>query len=387
MTEQVVRIRGLDTLLFRDGRPFSDEPGAFSARTLRSPLPGTIAGFLRTRIGNEKGWNKTGWNNGNVTDALKIEVAAPLLKLNDAFVFHAPADALIYKDEHDQDKPKVMCLRPWKDAPGGTNMPDGMLPMEVTDDVKPEPDYNFWQWDDLKNWLLSGSGIGFSVPKKIKGLPLEERVHVEISETGTSEEGKLFSAQFLSFEEHQWEQFKKKQTDRWSLVAKVTTDVNDLSGVGQLGGENRSAIVETVADNEWLPCPDDLKSAMSSESHVRMILATPAIFEHGWRPGWLDGNLIGTPAGISGCKLKLIAAAVKRREAVSGWDYFHKQPKPVRWMVPAGSVYFFEVQGNPGFPIEQAWLKPVSDNELDRKDGYGLALWGIWNYNKSGEPS
>lgn len=380
MSETIVRIRGLDTLLFRDGRPFSDEPGAFSARTLRVPLPGTIAGFLRTRIGNKNGGV---WDSTKADQAKKIVVAGPILKLNGNPVFHAPADALIYKHEKDGDKPKVMCLRPLKDAHKKTNIPDGMLPMEVTADVKPEPDYNFWTWQDMQTWLLHASGDNFPAPKnKIKGLPLEERVHVEISEQGTSEEGKLFSAQFLSFEEHKWERFQKKQKDEWSVVAKVNSENGDPIGVGQLGGESRSAMVDSASESDWPACPDGLKSALSSATLVRMILATPAIFAKGWKPGWLNGNHTGCPLGVTGCNLKLVAAAVKRREPVSGWDYLHPQPKPVQWMVPAGSVYFFEIQGNPGFPAEQAWLKPVSDVPLDCADGYGLALWGIWDYNK-----
>lgn len=379
MSETIVRIRGLDTLLFRDGRPFSDEPGAFSARTLRTPLPGTIAGFLRTRIGNKNGKE---WDQNKADQVKKIEVAGPILKLNDNPVFHAPADALVYKDEVDGNKLKVMCLRPLKDSPKTTNIPDGMLPMEVTADAKPEPDYNFWTWQDMQTWLLHASGDNFPIPKeKIKGLPLEERVHVEISELGTSEEGKLFSAQFLGFEEYKWEE-RRKTENGWSLIAKVETSQADPIGVGQLGGESRPAIVESGSESEWPACPDELKNTLSSAKHVRMILVTPAIFASGWKPGWLNGNNTGCPPSVTGCTLKLVAAAVKRREPVSGWDYLHKQPKPVRWMVPAGSVYFFEIQGNPGFPVEQAWLRPVSDNSLDSADGYGLSLWGIWNYNK-----
>lgn len=379
MSETLIRIRGLDTLLFRDGRPFSDEPGAFIARTLRVPLPGTVAGFLRTRIGNIKGWK---WNGDGPTDALKIRVEAPILLLNGNPVFHAPADALIYKKD-DQDKERVMCLRPLKE-PVGTNIPDGMRPMEVTDDVKSELDYKFWKWEEIQKWLLYSSGNDFEVPKtKIQGLPLEERVHVEISDKGTSEEGKLFSAQFLAFEKYKWKGLEKGDT--WSIVAKVETDLADLKGAGPLGGENRPAVIETASENEWPQCSPELKQSLSTTKYVRMILATPAIFKHGWKPGWLNDQLTGSAPGLNGCRLKLVAAAVKRREAVSGWDYKWKQPKPVRWLVPAGSVYFFEVIGNAGIPVEQVWLKPVSDDPLDQQDGYGLALWGIWNDNKQGD--
>ncbi len=384
MNDIFVRIRGLDTLLFRDGRPFSNEPGAFSARTLRTPLPGTLGGFLRTRIGNrEKDWD---WEKDGPSKALEVAVAGPILMLDDEPVFHAPADALVYEEEKVSDpqkEKKVMCLRPCADN-GGTNIPDGLRPMQVTEDVKALPGYNYWKWEEIKRWLLYSSGNDFPFPTPIDGLPLEERVHVEISDNGTSEEGKLFTAQFLAFDKHEWQDFRKTKTEEWSILAKVKTDITDLKGTGQFGGENRPAVIVTVSEGDWPPCPDNLKKALSGATHVRMILATPAIFKHGWKPDWLGTNLTGTPPGLTGCTLSLVAAAVKRREPVSGWDYQNKQPKAVRWMVPAGSIFFFKVLGNSGIPVEQVWLKPVSDDPQDQRDGYGLALWGIWNDNIGG---
>jgi CRISPR-associated protein Cmr3 len=103
-----------------------------------------------------------------------------------------------------------------------------------------------------------------------------------------------------------------------------------------------------------------------------MVLATPAIFEAGWRPSWVLNGL--------GLTMELRAAAVKRREFVSGWNYSVKArgPKPVRWLVPAGSVFFFEVTSGDAAGLADAWLSPVSDHLFDRRDGYGLALWGTW---------
>lgn len=66
---------------------------------------------------------------------------------------------------------------------------------------------------------------------------------------------------------------------------------------------------------------------------------------------------------------------------MSGWDYRegHRGPKPVRWLAPAGSVYFFEVlDGDPTVLAKEAWLQSVCDEEQDQRDGFGLALWGIW---------
>ena len=141
--------------------------------------------------------------------------------------------------------------------------------------------------------------------------------------------------------------------------------------------------------------------------HVRMVLATPALFEHGWKPAWIDRtSRKGSPPGLDGVQLELVSAAVPRRVAVSGWDLTNNdrpkavsgwdltnngRPKPVRYAAPAGSVYFFNVLegSNPEVLAKQGWLASISDTESsattgdvinnNRHDGFGMALWGTWS--------
>jgi CRISPR-associated protein Cmr3 len=47
-------------------------------------------------------------------------------------------------------------------------------------------------------------------------------------------------------------------------------------------------------------------------------------------------------------------------------------------MVPAGGAYFFELLKGQSSDLEKLWLESVSDEEQDRRDGFGLATWGIW---------
>lgn len=377
MSQKIVKIRGIDSLLFRDGRPFGNEHGALAARSLPLPMPGTVAGFLRTHLGNKAGWS---WEHDGSNKALATPVYGPLLKRNEEFVFPAPADAVVYKAEG-SDSPKVMCLRPIPLNPDeGCNMPDRLQPLSVTKDVKPEKGYHLWKWADMERWLLHESGENFDVPEDISGLLTEERVHVAIEEgTGISKEGMLYTVEYRSFEQYRWEGWQAKQKDEWSLFAQIETDETvSLNGAGLLGGEKRIAHVEEVSD--WLDCTDELKKAFTLARNIRMILATPAIFKGGWKPDWLNDALEGSPPGIN-VKLKLVAAAVKRREAVSGWDYRQSQfgPKPTRWLVPAGSTYFFEVVSDDSEKLAtDGWLQPVSDHPQDCADGYGLALWGKW---------
>ncbi|MCI5212360.1 MAG: hypothetical protein D3910_27070, partial [Candidatus Electrothrix sp. ATG2] len=140
----------------------------------------------------------------------------------------------------------------------------------------------------------------------------------------------------------------------------------------------------------WPGINPDLEEQLKGSNAIRLILATPALFKHGWRPGWIKDDMTGYPPGFPGITLKLKAFVTPRWEPVSGWDLVrnphHKNSKEkkgpgaaraVRRMVPAGAVYWFEViAGQEHLP--ELWLQPISDLPQDRNDGYGLVLPGIW---------
>jgi len=378
MNSQMVRIRGIDSLLFRDGRPFGAEIGSLSARTLSCPYPATVTGFVRTFLGNRMliDWNRR----EDILRVLAIAVYGPLLERNGEAVFHAPADALITGT---RKEPSVFALRPWQDLPehAGCDLPKHLVPLRVDTDEKPVKGYEYWDGASLMRWLESADGSGFTPPQPVGKMEVEQRTHVAIDdEKGVSAESLLYSVEYLSFERYRWG--NNGSHERWALLARLESE-EDLSlarGVGLLGGEKRLALLEPAEDSCWPTCSETLRRALSQSGRVRMFLATPAIFEGGWKPGWLNGKLEGSPPCARDMKLRLVAAAVKRRGAVSGWSYRQdrQQPKPLRLLAPAGSVYFFEVLEGDPVALAEAWLRPVSDDEHYRRDGYGLTLWGIW---------
>jgi len=67
---------------------------------------------------------------------------------------------------------------------------------------------------------------------------------------------------------------------------------------------------------------------------------------------------------------------------VSGWDFENNRPKPTRRLAPAGTVLFFKLDGDDtavGRWIDATWMHCVSDEEQDRRDGFGLAVLGVWD--------
>ncbi|MGQ9698008.1 MAG: type III-B CRISPR module-associated protein Cmr3 [Armatimonadota bacterium] len=379
-----------DPLLFRDGKPFGPDPGA-AARTLTWPLPRTCAGAVRTHIGTSLGWD---WSKDGPQKAKEIAFRGPLLvakKSPDAnwqVYLHAPQDAVIFRNE--AGEPRAMRLSPWKTPEGaGCDLPVGLLPLRVEKDVKPEGGYVFWSLSETAKWMAEPART--DVPEDVlRGLPQQTRVHVKIrSESGTVDPGYLYSVRFLVFPDgtplQRWQKAAETPSaaasagmlcriappDRWACEPSMLT----------LGGERKLAHVDSAEalSIRWPQMPEELSQAVSSSRRLRLQLATPAIFANGWKPGWLDMNLQGTPPGVQDLRLRLVAAAVGRRQPVSGWDYEKKGPRPPRYTVPAGSVYFFEVLEGSINP-DALWLTPLSDEETDRRDGFGLALPGCWDY-------
>jgi CRISPR-associated protein Cmr3 len=117
------------------------------------------------------------------------------------------------------------------------------------------------------------------------------------------------------------------------------------SGVLGVGGEARAGRYRKLAESPLAAIEsEDFRATVGTKlrgSRFKLVLVTPAVFPHGWCPGFIDpstlrGHLLGT-------QLSLVAAVVGKPLPVTGWDYAARGPKGLQWAVPAGSTYTFEV--------------------------------------------
>ncbi|XCN74082.1 MAG: type III-B CRISPR module-associated Cmr3 family protein [Candidatus Electrothrix aestuarii] len=400
-------------LVFRTGRPF-DQAG--DPVSLDFPLPSTLAGACRTAIGDVKGWDFA----EKIQELKDTPVHGPLAALitEDGAtqpLFPKPADAA-YMREQGQKNAEVLHPREsppdtWSDLQDkpGKDLELVYLPEDA--EGKPVSGAGWWNQTHLTNWLLGKGLPAETLPEDLgwSGPQQELRTHVQLeSKTFAAATGQLFQTNNLSFapgrlnkDENRHEGWGKEQ---YGLLAHLPND--DLKETAQLfrriGGEGRIAHMKQHAEG-WPGIPEALTSALGKLEQgkelrgIRLVLATPALFTYGWRPGWIKDDMIGCPPGFSEedkytiC-LRLKAFITPRWEPVSGWDLVKnsqdntedKQDKKgkgaaraVRRMVPAGAVYWFEVeQGHKHLP--KLWLQPISDLPQDRNDGYGLVLPGIW---------
>jgi len=377
-----------DPLIARDGRPFGNTQGT-RMKSLEWLYPSVLAGSLRSLLGKQLA---AGFTPLTVEMLKKIAIAGPLPWLNGELYYPAPRDLLVYecdaKKKDDTNKRQLMRLSPLQPANGaGCNLPHpDLLPMQITADVKPALAPAFWSLKRLIPWLLEKDcevppaepavNSGFlNAPQK------EARTHVAIApDSGTAQEGMLFTSMGLDF--GGWNHGAPV-----NLVARVQTQSDNpwaealvaLNAFHPLGGERRLLHWQATDSSQSWDCPSEVREALQHADQVRLVLATPALFRYGWKPAWLNDQLQGCPPGTS-VTLKLVAACTGRWQPLSGWslEQGRRGPKPLQRLVPAGSVYFFQViAGNAG-QLADHWLQPVADEPQDQRDGFGLALWGIW---------
>jgi CRISPR-associated protein Cmr3 len=412
----VVKITPRGPLMVRDGRPFGGA-GAAKARSLSWPYPSVTTGAVRTLLGKlAHSGPGDPFADPTLIESLKqVSVGGPLLEANGELYVPAPSDFLLVQPEGG-DIGSAPLLQPLRPQPlsrgGGCNLPyDSLWPIAVADTRKPIEPPTFWSAERLAQWLATDSPPDFHVPRGdslttgaaaatnrggfLPSLEKEERVHVMIDpETLTSSDGDLFLTQGLAF------------PMGFSLGVRIAAEDNRLVAglellvrqpiMHPMGGERRLAEFFLERDGSGWRFPASVVAGLRTAWGVRMALVTPGLFKHGWLPGWLKegapdagGRCLyeGSPPGLDRVKLVLRGACIGRWRPVSGWSLEAGRvgPKPVRRLVPAGAVYFFEVKdGTPAELAERLWLQPVSDDPQDRQDGFGLAVWGRWDSPKTG---
>jgi len=380
-------IQPRDPLLFRDGRPFSADPGAL-ATSLPWPLPSTVSGAVRHFVGECAGWN---WEKDGPDLALNVSVKGPLMivqkKEGWEIYVKAPADAVPL-----ECKNEFMVLKPLEKTPdsAGTLWPNdcGLKPVKVTSDDKPAKNIIYWPFTKVKEYLANQSKLP-NFDECLPHLPREGRVHVRMNNNNqTADQGGLFATESLCFWEFDVSGKTKLARNGQSTAVLVQVDSQESSLVKQAfsptGGERRVARYLPgngcwpVADTKW---SDDVNKKLAETRRLKLQFVTPAVFENGWLPGWLDKSNLEGVIPNTDIKVKLISACMPRALGFSGWDYKKQAPKIGRYAVADGSVFFFEItESNELDMVEQLFLCSLCDEPQDNKDGFGLALPGVWNY-------
>lgn len=369
-----IKIKPNDTLFFRSGRPFTMGGETF-ADSIFPPYPSTIFGAIRTFLIFHRGSLKDFYDGkykdkdiGTKDDKGTIRIYGPILYNENGDVYLTPPFDLVEKKEETDkelyslsliDKPKIFYS-------------DSRIIKEKILIFKSQG-----QVDEPKGWIngillekyLQGKNDSISCIEKDNLYQEERKIGIKRDrKTFTSEEGYLYRVPMIRL---------KHKYNKIGLIFKIE-GVEDMPerGILQLGGEGKTVYFEKIEKIEDNP----LDSLMNinfelKEGMFKLYLATPAIFDKGWLPSWIDESTYeGEKDGI---KLKLISCAIGKFIRIGGWDIARNRPKPMYKAVPAGSVYYFKIlDGN--IDVEKIkkvfHFKNISDKNPE--EGFGLSFIG-----------
>ena len=356
------KIKPFDTLFFRDGRPFT-MGGETWANQIFPPYPTTVYGAIRSWLVFEYGGLKS-FSQGDFKDDLgdlyqkgSLSIDGPILALDDLLYFPIPQDMLILKNE----EKKIFRM-------DVVNNPSILISKESLDYI-----FINKSKEDLENragWLNLFSIKDYLENKKTDLFYLSNNnFYEEEKKTGikrnritlNAKEGHLYRISMIRL---------KKNVSFYINIK----DINHYKDKGtvRFGGEGKLVKIEKVNEDPF----ESLKNINFNfqDNRFKIYLATPAIFENGWIPKWINKEkLTGTYKDID---LKLVACSLGKFIQIGGWDLANQKPKPMYRAVPAGSVYYFEVLDDSDVnKIKEVFhLKNISD--IYPEEGYGLSLVG-----------
>jgi len=356
------KIKPLDTLFFRDGKPFTMGSENW-AKPIFPPYPSTLYGIVRSWLIFEKG-NFKDFKNKKLEQIVgtpeeknkNLIIKGPFIANNDLLYFPVPKDFLEAKKNKNlklislKQKPKIF-------------ISDYNLEELLLNDTQYELEESkgYFTIYDLKDYLQNENKILTSI-KINELLESEFKIGIKRDKTKfTSEEGYLYKIPMIRLKE------------KVSLTFNIE-GINELPEKGFLpvGGEGKPVIIEKIENNLL----EDLQNINFEFKNkiFKIYLATPSIFENGWYPKWINKeNFEGTYNNV---KLRLIACSIGKYENIGGWDIQNKKPKPMYRAVPVGSVYYFEILDDtkPEKIKEIFHFKNISD--INQEEGFGLSFVG-----------
>lgn len=358
-----LQITPLDTVFFRDGRPFSMGEESF-AEGIFPPLPSTVRGSLRSH------WISSQLENKDLGILIKDSASVRLnffsLGISGKPVFPAPFD--LFFPEGVTDDTTFTRAASAMEVISKSNLPASSCPEEVTSiflaraNGKTSSVSNYLiGLDEFKRYLEGGGTDKIELRPLGDYLLKEHKIGIGRSnELHRTNEGQLFRLIANRFSDG----FGKKEA--LSMLVDVEVGGKHASAFSSLsaltmGGERR-AVISNQHSFE-LPASVKIKNA---ELLFKVYLATPAPLED-WHPTKiLQKNFQG---------VTLIAAAVGKPISIGGWDLDLMKPKPMRKAIPPGSTYLFKAgsQDQIGKIIQTYHGKSICPVPFDL-DGLGICF-------------
>lgn len=341
-----LQLDAIDTLFFRDGRPFTMGEDTF-ATGIFPPPPSVLHGALRSVYASE--------NNTPIEEIQQATSHIKIFGLNyefDGSLFYPiPLDLVRIKKE--KDVAKLFRISP----------KSGIISNKIVG-------LNYFLWrpenvESISNGFLDAyffnQYLNGQLFDKWKYKTIDDFTSTEIkvgigrsNETKQSEDGKLYRLVM-----RRMQPINEDGRKRFSFLVETNEDIRSTSG--KLGGEAKGVRIGKIN------IQNSLDVDYSDEPYFKIYLQTPAFFSKGavpdlkqFFPDW---------------DLEILTCVVGKPLHIGGFDMKSNWPKPMMKAVPAGSVYYVKI--NRGGCLRQlsdyiieSNIKSLSD--FRSEEGYGI---------------
>lgn len=390
-------IEPLDVLYLRGNKLF-DGAGAHGA-ALMPPWPSLAAGALRSRMLADDGADMAAFARSEPLADLRLaealgtpdqpgsfRIAGFTLarRVSDAIdpCFPLPADVVVT----DKELNDASYLEPTAVA-GALRSSAAFAKLPILRAAKPAKPIG-GLWLNRAGWQAYLNGERLTTAHLLRSSDLwqtDPRLGIALEDgRGTVQTGMLYTAETVALRREGRDAATGKDYHDVGLFVGVdgADGLIPKDGLLRFGGDGRGAAV--VPCSTQPPEPDWPR--IDREKRFRLILATPGLFECGWRLPGLDTNDLWR--GPDGSTARLVAASVNRADVISGWDlakWSHGKggPKTAFRVAPTGSVYWFdEFQGAVTalgkLAAEGFWAMGDYPDPSRRAEGFNNVLVAAW---------
>lgn len=358
----IAEIKALDTLFFRDGKPFSRGEESW-ADGVFPPYPSVIYGALRTWFisNHAEPFSKTA-----IKESEGIKVKNIQYRIPEGIYLPMPLDLAEPKDKDGPQKrleklaKEYAVVRLQLQQMEGliSNYPCTTILMPPQGEIVETAEHGLIQHDDLKTYLNT-TETHFKIRKIEDFAQTEPKTGIGRNDfTNTASDALLYRVGM-------------RRATEFDILLDFDWPANENAPRQQaffikLGAENKVAEVRSSRQRIGIN-PDEIQL---KGNRFKLYLSTPAIFEGGWQPDLSKHNV----------QANLVAAAVGKPVHIGGFDMEKNKPKTMYKAVPAGSVFFYETDEDIETVKEKLFGKTISDKM--REQGFGTAYLGNWEMEK-----
>ncbi len=368
----IIEIKALDTLFFRDGKPFNSGENHWSDSVF-PPNMSTIYGALRTAYFTENydeflRLNKKDFNTEkDPTKGLFINKLLFRIKdgKNDGYYYSMPLDLVKLKDIDDEETKDETKNKRYKVLP---------LRIKKNRDKNSHPLEKLLYFNDNVKVLKGGLIRGDKMCNYMNGI--FEDTEICLTEDYIVDEPKIgigINKSTKTSQDSMLYRIDLKRPKDLYLVIDFSGLKIKGKGAIKLGGESKYVSYKEI---KVLPETYSLNRLPTINKGFKLTLMTAAIFEKGWLPkGVSEKNEFIMENDLFA--IKLVAASIGKYALVGGYDIANNRPKPMVKAIPEGSTYYFEIlKGKADDILKHFHLKSISDKLSN--EGYGISIISKW---------